>query len=334
MKAAFTIATSDYLAQAKTAGDSLLAVNPEYVFFIMLLDKVEEKFDTSFFKPLIIIEVGNIGIPYLNEMVNRYTLFELSNAIKPFCAEYLFRNYNTVLYFDSDILVYDSFSTIDHLLQQHEILLCPHTFTPIPNDGFDLSDRGLLNSGVYNAGFFALINSYESVRFLSWWKEHLRTECLVQFENGLFVDQIWLNLVPVYFKNVGMIEHLGYNVASWNLHERILVSKNGKYFVNDEFPLIFFHFSGYNFNQPEMLSKFQNRYSFDTREDVHPLFKDYRKRVINNNFNEFSLIPCYYSQLKKEANEEPLLLTSPGNKSLLSLCKDTLKKIFIYTGYY
>ena len=44
-------------------------------------------------------------------------------------------------------------------------------------------------------------------------------------------------------------------------------------------PLRFFHFSGYDFRRPELISKFQNRFTFADRPDVAPLFQLYGERI-------------------------------------------------------
>ena len=44
-------------------------------------------------------------------------------------------------------------------------------------------------------------------------------------------------------------------------------------------PLRFFHFSGYDFRRPELISKFQNRHTFKDRPDVAPLFRLYAESI-------------------------------------------------------
>ena len=67
---------------------------------------------------------------------------------------------------------------------------------------------------------------------------------LFDSKRGMFAEQLWLNLVLLYFEKVHVIKHLGCNEAFWNLHERRLTKLAGKYYVNKTYPLIFFHFSG------------------------------------------------------------------------------------------
>ncbi|HKH62242.1 MAG TPA: hypothetical protein VKA49_15475 [Flavitalea sp.] len=304
MKVAFTIATANFLAQAKTVGDSFLAHHPGDKFCIALLDKLHDKVDKSFFGPIEIIEIETIGIPFFEEMVNRYSIFELSNSLKPFCAEFLldhFKNVGVLIYLDSDVFIYHNMNELDYLLSRYNIIISPHFFTPLPADGIKQNERHFLNSGLYNGGFFAISKNSEASRFLSWWKERMRTLCFVDVAKGLFVDQIWLNYVPLYFKGVHLIEHSGFNVAYWNLHERRISKKDRQYIVNDSHPLVFYHFSGYNVERTEVLARYQHRYTFDNRKELVPLFEDYRNTLLNNKYIELSRLVCLYNSNKGKA---------------------------------
>src|SRR5689334_19456034 len=118
MRLAFTIATTKYLAAAKVLCDSFCENNPDYLFFIVLLDRIDDRFDTSFFPFARIIEVELMNVEYFNGMLKKYSLFELSNALKPFVAEYFFETLagvRSVIYLDSDILVTNSFAYVEKL---------------------------------------------------------------------------------------------------------------------------------------------------------------------------------------------------------------------------
>jgi hypothetical protein len=303
MKFAFTIATANYLAQAKTAGDSLLANNADYQFIIFLLDRVSPEVDTRKFPGLQIIEVESLQLPYFEEMLHRYTIFELSNALKPFLASHIFRaneSADVVVYIDSDVFIYNPFTDIHRNLELYDIILTPHVYTPMPLDGLLIDEKTLLNSGIYNGGFFALKRSDEVHKFLTWWKDRLRTECFIDFNRGLFVDQLWLNLVPIYFKGVHILNHVGYNVAFWNFYERSLSFTHQKHWVNEQLPLILFHFSGYDFRMSESISRYQTRYTFAQRPDVVSLFEDYHQRVMQNGYLAYADIPWAYDMSKQK----------------------------------
>lgn len=297
MKVAFTVATANYLSQAKTLIDSFLAYNPEYKFYVTLLDKIDGRFDKSIFAPAEIIEVEHLNIEAFDKMLFSYNIFELSNALKPFVAEKLLHisdDVKHVLYFDCDIRIYAPFVEVEDLFSNHNILITPHFFTPVPLDGLLLDEASFLNSGIYNGGFFALKKCKSTFDFLAWWKDRMKEFCVVDFTAGLFVDQIWWNFVPLYFDGVHIIRNIGYNVAYWNLHERTLSSDGQKYLINDETPLSFFHFSGYDFNKPGIISKYQTRYDFESRKDLVHLFAQYQLEVMTNKHKIFRELSCYY----------------------------------------
>ena len=102
------------------------------------------------------------------------------------------------------------------------------------------------------------------------------------------MDQIWLNPVPYYFRSAHVLEDPGYNMAYWNLHERSVSKKDGRYYVNEKSPLVFFHFSGYSIAAPLSISAHQTRYTFADRQDTWPLFVDYTNSLKRNKYDTFS----------------------------------------------
>jgi hypothetical protein len=69
--------------------------------------------------------------------------------------------------------------------------------------------------------------------------------------------------MPALYDNYFILKHPGYNMANWNLHERQLFIEKTS-FVNDEYPLCFFHFSSYKFNNPEQICSYLTRYDLIT----------------------------------------------------------------------
>jgi hypothetical protein len=319
MNLAFTIATANYLSQAKALSDSFLKYNPQDQFKIILLDKIENRFDINYFAPAEIIEVEMLGILELDEMVRKYTVFELSNALKPFVADYFLSNekVNFITYLDSDILVFNNFSYIYNLLKNKSIIISSHSFSSIPDDGLSCNDKSFLLHGIYNGGFFAVRNDAPALVFIKWWKQKLKKECLVDYSQGLYVDQKWLNFVPLFFKGVSVTTHLGINVGYWNLHERKVDRIHNSLLINKVDDLIFFHFSGFDLNRPDLISKHQNRFNFLNRPDLKDIFKIYFELVKDNSFHLFSLLSCFYY---------PVISLEKRNHSRLQKDKSFLRK--------
>jgi hypothetical protein len=330
MKVVFTICSNNYLAQAKTLGDSLMIYNPDYHFVIGLVDRLNEEIDYTFFNPYEIIPIENIGIDGFDDMFARYNITELNTSVKPFIFHYLFsRNsdVNAIIYLDPDIIIYQPIQELEKNLLKYNIILTPHFFTPI-YDKYYLSEPSILNAGLYNLGFLAVKRSEVSEQFLKWWMIKLKDQCYIDFINGFFVDQLWINFVPLYFENILILKHLGYNVAYWNLHERYITGKKNNYTINSQFQLIFYHFSGFNFGKPNVISKHQDRFTFDERKDILPLFEDYTQRIMINQYQKYFSLPCYYVELKKKLNSEKR--PSPyyyNNRGPLTFSKLALKKI-------
>jgi hypothetical protein len=294
---AFTICSINYLSQAKTLGESLLKHNPHYQFFIGLTDKIaESEIDPNLLPKFPIVEVHELDIQGFADMYDRYNITELNTAVKPFFLSYFYEkhpNAKTVSYFDPDIEVFQPFTALDESLAKYSLVLTPHSLSPYP-DGLNPKERDLLNTGVFNLGFIGTSRSETTTEFLNWWQQKLRYECYIDLANGMFVDQLWVNFAPIFWENVFILRHLGYNMAYWNLHERQLSDANNQYWVNKTEPLVFFHYSGFNPTKPEHISKYQNRYEFANRPDISTLFENYGQTLSANQFEFFQQFRCAY----------------------------------------
>jgi hypothetical protein len=305
MTLAFTICSINYLAQARTLGDSLKKTNPDYQYIIGLVDKLSvANLPADLVPDYTMLEVDQIDIPDFKAMCDRYDITELNTAVKPYYIDYFFKNHpdaTEVIYFDPDIIVYQPLERLNTALRQHSLVLTPHTCSPTP-DWERPNEQHHLNTGIFNLGFIGLRKDETAQHFVNWWKDRLAFECRIDLCNGLFVDQHWVNFAPVYYDNVFIEKHLGYNVAYWNLHERYLSQNEaGDWYVNETEPLQFFHYSGYGPNRPNDVSKYQTRYTFDSKEipgierpDAKPLFDLYRNQLLLNENDRYRKYPCVY----------------------------------------
>jgi hypothetical protein len=168
------------------------------------------------------VETRNVGCSHHFDMAARYSIMEMNTAVKPFCFEWLFRDqgFDRAVYIDPDILLV---APLRELTQAFDggaaIVLTPHSLLPL-DDGKDPDDIRLMRTGAYNLGFCGVASSSSGARFLAWWGQHLIDDCIVDLENGIFVDQKFCDLVPCYFEDTVVLRHPGYNVAYWNLNGR------------------------------------------------------------------------------------------------------------------
>lgn len=327
MTLAFTICSVNYLAQARTLGDSLRQTNPDWQFVIGLVDDLRTaNLPTELLPAYPMLEVAALNIPDFAGMCARYDITELNTAVKPFFIDYFFRrgaegtghgaqgmglretNSDTtpspalhaprsqpdkVIYFDPDIIVFQPLTRLATALDTYSLVLTPHTIAPTP-DWETPNEQDHLNTGIFNLGFIGLRNDDTARQFVTWWQQRLTYECRIDLCEGLFVDQHWVNFAPIYYDNVLIEKHVGYNVAYWNVHERQLANVGGTWVVNGTDELQFFHYSGYGITKPDAISKYQTRYTFVQRPDLLPLFRLYHQRLLANGNEAYRTYPCIY----------------------------------------
>lgn len=280
--------------------------NPNWHFIIGLVDKNHQNADLSFLQ-CDVVEVATLQIEGFEAMAKKYTIVELLTSAKPFYFSWLFQQYpaaEAIAYFDPDIMIFQPLTRLEESLQQHDIILTPHFTAPI-NDTCLPTELHVMQTGIYNLGFIAVKRSGNSFNMLNWWQSRLKDQCLIDLSRGLFVDQLWANLMPAYFDKVLIEKYPGYNVAHWNLHERHLVKLNGSFYVND-MPLVFFHFSHYSPANPDSIAGHHNRYTFETRPELKELFEAYKASLIQYNYFSLKTISCFYlndEQKKKRKRE-------------------------------
>lgn len=305
MKIIFTICSNNYLAQAKALGDSVLLTNPTYKFFIGLVDQLSSDINYSEDIGHPIILCSEIGIPDFDSLWKKFNIIELNTCVKPFYFEYFTKNYSELtylMYFDPDTFVFGDLNEIEsELTFENEILVTPHILTPLPLDGKSPAENLFLNYGIYNLGFLAVKNPKNNTDFFKWWGERTYNQGFVNVEQGFFVDQLWINLIPIYNDNVIVSKHYGLNMAPWNLHERFLSKNLGqKWIVNENTNLIFYHFSSFYYNKPDNIASSYGRYSFSTRKDLINLYSEYRNVLLKNNVDKISKLVCGYVEMRNE----------------------------------
>lgn len=290
--AGFTVITANYLAHGFSARESFLRHNPGCEFYICIAGRREDIPSTSFSGIYFHTEIDDKRIIKMQE---QYTAFELTCALKPYFASFLFESLpglDNLIYLDADILVFSRFdanATAAITLSPHRI---SHTgFLP---EHHPLSDLSLNRFGVFNAGYFEVRKNKEGLRFLNWWKEIMSDRGYAKPDEHLFADQLWLNCVPAFFEEVYINKRPGYNLAYWNLIERKLTEENGHHLVNGE-PLVFFHYSHYRFEEPEKMTGFDSPFlSFQNLPELRPLYKEYEESVMKHGYQQYKSIPYPY----------------------------------------
>jgi hypothetical protein len=345
MKIAYSVATINYLWQAENMVQSFLKHNPDYHFFVCIVDMPpadwhEKNYEFSFQ----IIWIEQMQIDALPKMIEYYNVFELVMATKAFGADFLLKKYQPafLVYLDGDMLVFNTLEWLEMQFQNHSILLTahchqpPHYLTPLEKVRTSLEqknlyeDRVFLLLGLYNAGFFAVKNDKQGQEFIAWWKIRLQNQCYSARYAGLFADQMWLNLVPIYFDKTLIIKHLGYNVGCWSFHERSLISKDKIFYVNGEFPLVIFHYTGYRHTHPQEISEWIPL-TIAERPDMKPVFDLYQQTFDADKYPELKQVRCVFAAQHAAAQAAKKVFVKESidvriGRKLISFLPDFLQK--------
>jgi len=203
-----------------------------------------------------ILWVEDLGVEHWEQLAYLYDIIEFSTSLKPFVARMLLKQHQKVVFLDPDTCLFGPLTPILTDLESHPILLTPHYTTPQPSTSNE-SDLGMMRFGSFNLGFFAIRRSDEGHAFLDWWHRRCVDFCFMESQFGLSTDQKWITIAPCLFSSLKVSFHLGYNMAPWNTFERRLERAPGGegYIVNSSYPLVFFHFSNFDAQDPQYLNK-------------------------------------------------------------------------------
>ena len=304
MKVAFTICSNNYLGAAAVLVDSFKRFHPDFEVFIGLVDLPSDQVDYPALGGTV-LPVTAEAMPDLLELSRRFNIIELSTTAKPFYFKHFFFELGATqaIYLDPDIEVFAPLTAVLHGLDRALITLTPHMLSPV-DDAFWPNDKHILPTGIFNLGFVGLARHPKLAFFLDWWADRCLKYGVRNACEGLFYDQIWINYVPTFFESYHIVRDPGYNVANWNLHERTLTrDARGKWWVNQTVELAFFHFSHYNISAPDVISSYHNRFTFDNRPDLRPLFAEYRQQVLDHRGEFLKTLPPYYGELHRQAQK-------------------------------
>ncbi len=248
-------------------------------------------------EPFTILTPTDVGCDEFTHMALRYSVLELSTAVKPWLLRHLLAaTGQAVTYLDPDIRIYGSLQHLDELAESHGVVLIPHNSKPIPQDGRKPSQVDVMISGTYNLGYVSLAPRPEVDWLLDWWADRLRRDCRVDPVWGYFVDQRWFDPVPAFLSDLAIVRDPEYNLAYWNLHERRLVHEDGRYLVDGR-PLSFFHFSGFDPEQPLRLSRYQDRIDVLDQPVLERLLAGYAAEVMSEGHAVSRHWPYLYERL-------------------------------------
>lgn len=301
----FTICAKNYIGLANVLKDSIKSYYDNFDFFIFVADELPTNFTVS----EKVIEFKQLNL-FTNEKwiecAFKYTVTEFCTLLKPYAFQYLFsKQYEKILYFDPDIAFFSSAELLFNNLTESLIELTPHFITTPKNDISKRFEDEVRFSGIFNLGFLGLRASEKTLQMLDWWGDNLLDKGFADFPTFQFTDQKWMDFMPLFFhgKELCVLEHLGCNIAPWNFFERKVIKNNENLlFVSDRNnatdmqPVIFVHFSGFNYKKFMTGDIIQNNDGHDVLyEDTNYLLNSYQKLLISKRDDVTKYLDYNYS---------------------------------------
>lgn len=293
-----TVVTSNYLHFALALARSIRCVHADLQLVICIADRFDRVPQLSDAHTEIVFG-DQLNIPRWPRFSFQYTAFELSCALKPSVIKYCLEQYDAdrVVYLDADMQLYGPLNELSEVTPGYSIALTPHLLSPLPEDGCLPKCETFLRAGTYNGGFLAIKRDPIGLGFLSWWESRMEKSCVVRLEDGLFVDQRPLDLVPSLFDRVHILRRPGFHLAYWNLYGQEVLTDAGGYRLSNGQPVTLFHFSGIDPDDCATLSKHQDRLLLKDQPVVSSLIRAYINRLNECGRHEYQALRYGFATL-------------------------------------
>lgn len=271
----YTSIALNYFPKARVLSTTLKKFHPDWKFCMLVSEDVDEQTRATMlsyddidevisYDQLIITDgfATKLNDVEFKQWCFKHAIVEFCTAVKGSALKFLLNkpDCEAAFYFDPDIAIFDDLTQLtDHFKNGKSILLTPH-LTDIEKtyDAVWDNEISILRHGIYNLGFIGVKNDANGHKLAQWWKDRLDMYCYADIPNGVFTDQSWCDMVPAVFDGVHVLRLPQYNVSTWNLNHRFVDGKDlDSLFVNKDFKLCFYHFSGFDSGaQLAMLNKY------------------------------------------------------------------------------
>ncbi|KAA0991600.1 hypothetical protein [Dyadobacter aurulentus] len=240
MNIIYTVCNRTNLAHALTLADSVSKFEPDTVFYLCWVDAAPLKELPSHIQA---VDISRIEIPRWESWVQEYFDFELLAAARPWVAKWLLNLHpdcELLTFLAPTVLLYQSVTPV--LDQGTEFYLTPNILKPLAKSEV-LDDKRILNVGMFHSGSWILKNSETTKKTLDWWRSRTLDRAAFDLCNGMNMDQLWMNYIPVWIPKTKIISNPAWHFGLHAILNNRLSENAGKYTV-DETSLISADFAG------------------------------------------------------------------------------------------
>ena len=266
MRSFCTIITSNYFPFAVALYKSLIKFHSTEKLIVLVIDDGPLPLSADPYPGISMLRVDDVfSCPEADLLYHKYheqSTDALRWSFKPLLIRYLLdQGFQKVIYTDCDIFFFNDYEFLFEELDKFNVLLTP-CWRTIDYEQSEDEFNALYTDGLFNAGFIAA--GKEGLPAIKWWMHACSYRIEINPDKGLFVDQKYLDVLPLMFERIKIIQHKGCNVAFWNQHLCKRVKYGDEVKINGEFPIIFMHIT--------------NNYIIEFLEGQDPLLYPYFKK--------------------------------------------------------
>lgn len=293
-----TAVAKNYISFARVLADSVRRYHPDLPFFVLLTDEVDGYFEPET-ESFSLVQLSELAVPDLPHFRRHYSRKQIASAAKSYLLAHMIeRGFRSAIFLDPDTLVLSDLSDVLSHVCRHAVVLTPHLLGPLTGEASVARELNILQSGVYNAGFLGVTDTPSTRRFLAWWQNRVYAHCRHDVLEGLYYDQRWLDLVPIFFDGVSILRDPTCNVAHWNLPERD-VRIDQEAIQVDGRPARFFHFSGFDPDRPHFVTRYSRRLDMTNVGAAAELFRRYAELLAQAGYHETKAWPYAYDHVAR-----------------------------------
>jgi hypothetical protein len=229
----------NYLSRALLTINSLRRFEPKTPIYVLALSDLCETILRNLALPnveIIPLAVLEEAYPVLASIKLTRKLIEYYFTLTPFLPHYLFSKTvaDRITYIDSDLYFFTSPRPVLDSLGEASVAITPHRFS------FEF--RTHTKFGLFNVGWITYRRCAEGLDCLNAFKADCTAWCYERAEESRFADQKYLDTWPNRYPSLKIIEHKGFNLGNWNIHNYVIRLRDNVVMVDGE-PIVFFHFA-------------------------------------------------------------------------------------------
>lgn len=237
-----TLFDSNYLPHAMSLAESLDREYSDFTLFMFCMDEAAyDRIAAAGLPGVVAIRQRDLesSIPGLQEARGNRSRVEYFYTCSPAICYYsltCLAGVEEITYLDADLYFFSSPEPIFQELAGKSIGIIGHRYA---------TRRTELESryGRFNVAWITFRDDAEGRHCLEAWLADCLEWCYQRFEGDKYADQKYLDKWPARYQRLHVIQHLGANVAPWNVGDyAVSIDSNG--IKVDDVPLVFYHFAG------------------------------------------------------------------------------------------